>query len=49
MSLDGGNVKVFGFGVEEGHCWSVDAWEKGTASPRVTVCPIGAIDSINSI
>ena len=29
--LDGGDVEVFGFGVEKGHCWGVDSWEEGAA------------------
>jgi hypothetical protein len=48
VALDGGDVEVFGCGVEEGHCWGVDAGQEGTASARVAVCPIGGgvVDSI---
>ena len=48
MAFDGGDVEVFGDGVEECHCWGVDAWEEGTTGVCVAVYPVGvvAIDAV---
>jgi hypothetical protein len=45
VSFDGRDVEVFGFGVEEGHCWGVDAGNEGPACARVTVGG-NAIDAV---
>lgn len=31
MFADCWDVEVFGYGVEEGHCWGVDAWSEGVS------------------
>ena len=44
MSFDGGNVKVFGFRVKEGHCRGVDSRQEGSAGVRMAIGAVGAVD-----
>ena len=37
MSFDGWDIKVFCLGIEEGHCWGVDAGKERTTGGRVPI------------